>query len=208
MIHGPSAHGLAFSVQQLLVYLPLVLFFAAYKFADIYVATIVLMISSSILLVVERVATGSVKKMHLYGTMLILVLGAITVAVRDPRFIQWKLTLIYWSFGIILLANHLRAKKPLVQSLIEATLAEVEEKDADSESLSLADGQWRGLNLAWAVFFVAVGALNLYVAYNFSEATWVNFKLFGVFAIQFVFLVATLWWMFSNSQSTTETNND
>lgn len=193
-------------MQQILVYLPLVLFFAAYKLADIYVATIVLMASSAVLVVVERIATGSVKKMHLYGTILVLVLGAITVAVRDPRFIQWKLTLIYWTFGLILLVNHLRKKTPLVRALIEATLADVDDKDGGT--LVLADGQWRGINLAWALFFIAVGVLNLYVAYNFSEATWVNFKLFGVFAIQFVFLVITLWWMFSKNQSSEEANHD
>ncbi len=164
MIHGLLASGRSLNVQQLLVYLPLVLFFAAYKLADIYVATVVLMVSSAVLVVVERIATGTVKKMHLYGTALVLVLGAITVAVRDPRFIQWKLTLIYWTFGAVLLVSQLRGKTPLVQTLIEAVLADVDDEDGDGEALALSDGQWRGVNTAWAVFFAGVGVLNLYVA--------------------------------------------
>ena len=58
----------------------------------------------------------------------------------------------------------------------------------------ITQSQWKSLNLVWVLFFVAAGALNIYVAYNFSEATWVNFKVFGLMAITFVFMVAqTLW---------------
>lgn len=205
MIHGPVDTRSDF-VQQLLVYLPIVLFFVVYKLSDIFIATLVLMGSSTLLAIVERVTTGSIKKLHLWGTVAILILGGITVFTRDPQFIKWKLTLIYWAMGLVLLVSHLRGKKPTVQALIETTLADIESED--DEKLELTPSQWRGVNLAWAMFCIFIGVLNLFVAYRFSEDTWINFKLFGVMGLQFVFLVLSLWWMFSAGSGEEATSDE
>ncbi|MFK7887272.1 MAG: inner membrane-spanning protein YciB [Gammaproteobacteria bacterium] len=184
-------------MQHLFVYLPIVLFFGAYQLSDIYIATMVLMASTTILLGVERLTTGSVKKAHLYITGLLLVLGTITILVRDPKFIQWKMTIVFWIFSGILLFSQLRGKKPTIQALLEMALTEVGEEDDDP--LTLTDPQWRGLNLSWALFFLAVGAINLFVAYTYSEAFWIKFKVFGVFGLQFAFLLISMFWLFSTS---------
>ena len=49
---------------------------------------------------------------------------------------------------------------------------------------------WIHLNLAWVGFFIAMGAINLYVAFNFEENTWVNFKLFGMMGLTILFVIA------------------
>lgn len=184
-------------MKNLFVFVPLILFFGAYTLGDIYIATGVLMVSTTVMLGIERLTTGTVSKMHLYITVLLLVLGTITVALRDPRFIQWKVTIIHWIFGIILLASQLRGKTPTVQALMELTMAEqASDDDGEQPQLNLSDSQWRGLNLSWAIYFVAVGFLNLYVAFNFPEEIWVKFKVFGILVLQLAFMVITMAWMF------------
>jgi intracellular septation protein len=66
--------------------------------------------------------------------------------------------------------------------------------------MSLEAPLWTRLNLMWVVFFVIVGALNLYVAFNFSESTWVNFKLFGLMGLTFVFALAQGLWLARKSE--------
>ena len=62
------------------------------------------------------------------------------------------------------------------------------------DELELTNKAWNQLNLAWVVFFIVAGCTNIYVAYNYEESVWVNFKLFGLFGMTFVFLVLqTLW---------------
>jgi intracellular septation protein len=58
------------------------------------------------------------------------------------------------------------------------------------KQLTLPDAVWSRLNLSWATFFVLLGAINLFVAYRFSENTWVNFKLFGGMGLMLLFVVA------------------
>lgn len=204
MIHGLFHSGFHL-VQHLFVYLPIALFFVAYQVGDIYIATMVLMASTTILLGVERLTTGTVKKAHLYITVLLLVLGTITILVRDPKFIQWKLTIVFWIFSGILFFSQLRGNKPTVQALLEMALNEVGEDD--DEPLTLTDPQWRGLNAAWATFFLVVGVLNLFIAYNYSEALWIKFKVFGVFGLQFAFLLITMFWLFSASSKNNKSSS-
>ena len=192
-------------MQNLFVFIPLGLFFVAYKFGDIYIGTMVLMAATTVMLGVERLTTGTVRKSHLYITGLLLVLGTITVLVRDPKFIQWKLSIVFWIFSIILLASQRRGKTPTIQALLQAALDEHssgdDSEDPDEEPLTLRDSQWRGLNSAWAGFFAVIGALNLFIAYRFEEDLWVKFKVFGVFGLQLLFLIVSMIWLFRASSS-------
>ncbi len=182
-------------MKNLFIFVPLALFFITYQLSDIYMGTIVLMASTTLLLIVERLRTGTVSKMHLYVTVLLLVLGTITVLVRDPKFIQWKLTIIHWVFALILFASQWRGKTPTVQALMEMAIAE-QSQDEDEEPFELSDGQWKGLNTAWAVYFLAIGFLNLFIAYSYSEDIWVKFKVFGILGLQVVFMAITFTWLF------------
>jgi intracellular septation protein len=90
---------------------------------------------------------------------------------------MWKPTLLYWVFATVLALAPRLAKKNLIRTMFE-------------KELSLPGPVWKKLNLAWALFFAGMGCLNLYVAFNFSEAQWVQFKLFGGMGLMFVFIVA------------------
>jgi intracellular septation protein len=109
--------------------------------------------------------------------VLIVAMGGLTLALQDKRFIMWKPTLLYWLFAVVL------ALAPLVNgtNLIRTILG---------KELSAPDHVWSKLNLSWVGFFLAMGVLNLYVAYTFSERFWVQFKLWGGLGLMLAFVVA------------------
>lgn len=156
---------------------PVILFFAAYKFADIYVATGVAIGATFVQIGWVHFRHGKVDKMLWISLGLITIFGGLTLLLRDPTFIKWKPTVLYWLFATILLGSAWLLKKNLIRGMLE-------------QQISLPDPVWARLNLAWAVFFAAMGLLNLYVAYNYNESDWVNFKLFGATGLMFVFIIA------------------
>ncbi|MEW6164234.1 MAG: septation protein A [Pseudomonadota bacterium] len=156
---------------------PVILFFAAYKFAGIYVATGVAIAATFAQIGWVRFRHGKVDKMLWISLGLIVVFGGMTLLLRDPTFIKWKPTVLYWLFAVVLLGSALLFRKNLIRAMLEA-------------QVSLPEPVWVRLNLSWVAFFAAMGGLNLYVAYNFSEADWVNFKLFGGMGLMFAFIVA------------------
>ena len=156
---------------------PVILFFAAYKFADIYVATGVAIVATVAQIAWVRFRHGKVDKMLWISLGLIVVFGGATLVLRDPTFIKWKPTILYWVFGVGLLVSDLMFKKNLIRSMLEA-------------QVQLPESLWPRLNLVWVVFFAIMGVLNLYVAFSFSESTWVNFKLFGGMGLMFLFILA------------------
>lgn len=155
---------------------PVILFFAAYKFADIYVATGVAILATFGQIGWVHFRHGKVDKMLWISLGLIVVFGGATLLLRDPTFIKWKPTVLYWLFAITLLISALLFGKNLIRSMLEA-------------QVQLPDTLWTRLNLAWASFFTCMGLLNLYIAYEFDEATWVNFKLFGGMGLMFAFII-------------------
>jgi len=156
---------------------PVILFFAAYKFADIYIATGVAIAATMAQVGWVHFRHGKVDKMLWISFGLILVFGGMTLFLRDPTFIKWKPTVLYWLFATVLLGSALLFKKNLIRGMLE-------------EQVTLPEPLWMRLNLAWVAFFVTMGILNLYVASNYSEADWVNFKLFGGMGLMFAFIIA------------------
>lgn len=156
---------------------PVILFFAAYKFAGIYVATGVAIAATFAQIGWVRFRHGKVDKMLWISLGLIVVFGGATLLLRDPTFIKWKPTILYWIFAAVLLGSALLFRKNLIRAMLEA-------------QVSLPEPLWTWLNLAWAAFFATMGGLNLYVAYGYSEADWVNFKLFGGMGLMLAFIVA------------------
>jgi intracellular septation protein len=118
-----------------------------------------------------------VDKMLWVSLAIIVVMGGLTLAFRDPTFIQWKPTILYWAFGIALLVSQFVLKRNLIESMTQG-------------QIELPAHLWSRLSLAWVAFFAFMGVLNLYVAFNFSEPTWVKFKLFGSTGLMVVFMVA------------------
>ena len=159
-------------MNLLFEFLPLVLFLGAFIYKDIYFALIVLMIAMPIGFAVKYVRTRSVDKMYFWSTVFLLAAGTLTLYFRNPYFLYWKPTVFYWVVGTAFLGSFWVGEKTLVQRF----LGLVDGMPLDR----ISPRQWNQLNLAWVLFFAVAGILNIYVAYNFSEATWVQFKVFGL----------------------------
>jgi len=164
------------SMKLLFDLFPLVLFFAAYKFADIYVATGVAMAASVLQIVWLLVRRRKIEPMHWINLTIIVVFGGATLFLHDEVFIKWKPTVLYWLFAAVLGGGQWLFKRNFLRSMLGA-------------QIQLPDPVWSRLNLAWVTFFAAVGGLNLYVAYNWPTETWVSFKVFGIFGLLLVFVV-------------------
>jgi intracellular septation protein len=173
-------------MQLLFDFLPIIVFFAAYKLADIYVATAI----------VQWLWKRKLNTMHLISGGLVLVFGGLTLAIHDKTFIMWKPTIVNWLFGAGFLASQLRTfgGTPLVRRLMNTAQAGVD----------LSDSSWRHLNLMWVAYFTILGIANLVVFRNFDEDTWVNFKLFGMLGLTVAFIVIQGMWISSRAQPTKE----
>lgn len=153
-------------MKLLFDFFPIVLFFLAYKFFDIYYATALAMIASFAQVIFFRLKHQRYEKLHLASLGLILVLGGATLFFHNPWFIKWKPTAIYWLSALVFIGSNYIGKKPIIQRMMEV-------------NVNLSAKIWRRLNYAWAVYFSIMGGLNLYVAYYYPTDFWVNFKLFG-----------------------------
>jgi intracellular septation protein len=157
---------------------PVILFVAAYVLTDnIYVATAVIIPATLAQVAYARIKFGKVDRMLWVSLILIVVMGGLTLTLQDKRFIMWKPTVLYWLFAIVLLAAPAMGKANLIRSIL-------------GKEVSAPDHVWARLNLSWVLFFAVLGALNLYVAFTFSEALWVQFKLWGGLGMMLVFIVA------------------
>ena len=173
-------------MNALFEFLPLILFLGAFFYKGIYFALVVLMIAMPIGVLVKYLRTGSLDKMYFWSTVFLLLAGTLTLYFRNPYFLYWKPTVFYWVVGVAFLGSFWIGDKPLVQRFFGL----VEGMPIDR----ISKAQWNRLNAIWILFFVGAGLLNLYVAYNFSQETWVKFKVFGLMALTFVFMIAqTLW---------------
>ncbi len=150
-------------MKQFLDFLPLIVFFAFYKLYDIYVASGALIAATALALVFTWVKYRKVEKMTLITFIMVAVFGTLTVVFHNDLFIKWKVTVIYTLFALALLISQLVLKKPLVQRML-------------GKELTLPDRVWNNLNLAWALFFLACGLANIYVAFWLPQSVWVNFK--------------------------------
>lgn len=186
--------------------LPVILFFATFKFAGAYpqqslalagaalgglvgdgtipegqapilLATAVAIVAS-ILQVGWQLARGRrVDTMLWISLGVIVVFGGATIWFHDETFIKWKPSILYWLFGASLLAGQLVWKRNLVKSLL-------------GTQLDVPDPVWGRLLWAWIAFFALMGIVNLAVAYSVSTDAWVNFKLFGLFGLTLAFTFA------------------
>jgi intracellular septation protein len=160
-------------------FVPLVLFFVAFKFYGIYVATMVGVGVTALQVVIGAIVSRRFDKIQLIMLAVFVILGGMTLYFHDPLFIKWKPTVVYWIFGTALLLSHLIGKKPLMQRMFEMKM--------EKNKAIVPDGVWKKLNASWSVAFLTLGCVNLYVAYNFSTEVWVNFKLFGTLGFFFIF---------------------
>ena len=156
--------------------LPVALFFVAFKFAGIYVATAVAIAVTFLQVGWLKLAGKHVHPMLWASLGIIVVFGGATLLLQDETFIKWKPTVLYWLFGLVLAGAALFFRRNLIRAML-------------SEQMRLPEPIWSRLNQSWIAFFVFMGAANLYVAYNYSTDLWVNFKLFGGMGLMLLFVV-------------------
>lgn len=170
-------------MKLLFDFLPVLLFFAAYKLFDIYVATGVAIAAGLGQVLWLKLRGKKIETMHITTAALLVVLGGMTLLLRDESFIKWKPTLVDWLFAAAFLGSRwIGSRKPLVARMMGGTI-------------DVPDAIWLRLNDAWMIFFAAMGVLNLYVVYNFDTETWVNFKLFGMLGLTMAFVVAQAFYL-------------
>ena len=182
-------------MQLLLDYIPIIAFILAYFYRDIFFATIVLMAAMPVILLIQWLMTKKLNRIYAASTALVLVLGALTVAFRNPTFLYWKPTVLNWAIALIFLGSQWIGDKTIVQRML-------------GSAAELADAQWIRLNQVWVVFFIFVGAVNLYVAYSFSEEFWVKFKLFGMLGITLVFVIIQSIWLTKTARQNEAAQSD
>ena len=169
-------------MQMLIDFLPLVLALVAYKLKGIYAATVVLMVTLPLIPLGQKLLGRKVSQVHLWSAVLVIVFGAATLLLRDPRFIMIKPTVLYVALAGVLIA----VPRVSERSVLERAMG---------DSIQMSAEDWRTLNGVWVAFFVFLGALNLWVAYSFDEATWFNFKVWGLTGLTLLFIVGQAVWM-------------
>ncbi|MHB8741596.1 MAG: septation protein A [Sulfuricaulis sp.] len=178
---------------------PLLLFFGAFKYYGIYVATAVAIIASFAQVTFYWLRHRRFEAVQLITLAVIAVFGGLTLALHDDTFIKWKPTLVYWILAAFILGSQWLGKKTLIERMM-------------SEQITLPAPVWKRLNLSWVIFFVLLGAVNIYVAFYYRldlgvEARrniWVNFKLFGLMGLTFFFVIVQAFYMARHIQNKPE----
>lgn len=168
-------------MSQYLEYVPIALFVAVYVFAGIYWATAALMAGVTAQVLLMWMLGLQISNMLKFTLGASLIFGSLTLFLQDPLFLQWKPTIVTWAMGLALLIGQAFGRN-LVQSMLGG-------------ELQMSATGWSQLNLLWGIGLLLQGAVNLYVAYNFSMDFWVAFKLAGMLALNLVLIVGTISWL-------------
>ena len=168
-------------MKLLLDFLPVILFFGAYKLADIYVATGVAIVATVAQIGWSLWHKQKIKPVQWIALGFILVFGSATILLHDEYYIKIKWTLFYGLMGLLILGAVAFRKNPL--------------KGVLGQEIELPDHVWRKLSLAWGIFFLSLAALNQYFASTLSLDAWVKVKVFGGSALSFAFVIAQAFWM-------------
>ena len=168
---------------QLGYLLPALVFFGVFFSTgkDFLKATAAIMVVVTLQVIYEKFKRGAVEKKLFLTWVALLVFGSATLLFRDPAFLQWKVSIINWLFASILMGNQLLKRPPILKSFM---------KMASPEGLPrISDKAWLDMTYLWAFAFFAIGMVNLYFMFYTSLTTWVNFKLFGVLGMMFIFAI-------------------
>lgn len=177
-------------MKQALEFFPLIVFFAvfqlsgktvtigeyAYTFDSIYSATIALVAATLLQVIIVKIVWGGVERRLLGVAAAVTLFGGATVALRDPVFIYWKPTVFNWALAGIYVVWHFVRKRCFFQELLP-------------DEIEMPQQAWNKVTLVSTLHFFIVGAVNLYVAYNYSMDAWVSFKLWSAFLFTILWAV-------------------
>ena len=195
-------------MKALFDFIPVLLFFLTFKFYDslpnslietvnqlpfidltagnskdaIFMATFVIILATVLQNIIHWLIYRRLEKMHVISLLVLLVFGTLTVILKNPDYIAWKVTIFNWIFAAIILGSFYIGEKPLIERMM-------------SHAISVPKQIWKNLNLSWGVFFIMVGILNLIVYEIYAKQqdnldVWVNFKMFGILGLTIIFMVA------------------
>ena len=165
-------------------FFPLIAFYAAYQISKayganenaIFIATGVIIIATIIQVLYNWVKHRTVVKMHIITVVLVTFFGGLTLILHDPVFIKWKVSIVNWLFGAGFILSQFIGEKNITERMLSA-------------AVTAPAKVWTRLNFSWALFFIGVGFINVYVFKHYSEETWVDFKVYGLLGLTFVFIV-------------------
>lgn len=171
-------------MKALIDFFPALVFFVAFyafKSPDdpqrgILAATAIFIVVYAIQIGFLWISRRRIERLHIITLVLVVLLGGATLVLQDERFIKWKPTAVNWLFGLVFLGSQFIGEKNLVRRMLEA-------------NVTLPDVVWSRLNFGWVSFFLILGVVNLYVAFNYPTETWVDFKLFGMIGLTVAFVV-------------------
>lgn len=173
-------------MQVLIDFLPIIVFFVVYKIEGIYAATAALIVATAVQIAIQWFRHKTVNKLLLASAGVVAVMGGITLALKNPVFIQWKVTVVYWILATAFLIGATVLKKTLMQRSM-------------GEALDLPRRMWRQIDATWAVTFGLLGGANIFVMYNYDQDTWVDFKVFGALGVTAVVLIGQVLWIASRA---------
>jgi intracellular septation protein len=177
-------------MQLLIEFFPLIAFFVAFVTFDLFVATGALIVALALQIAYQWFRHRTVNKMLLISGVIAAVLGGITLVQRDLTFIKWKLTVVNWLFAVAFLGSEFVGSKNLTERVM-------------GQAVQLEPAMWRRLNMMWVINFAFIGALNLYIMYNFSDKVWGYFKSVGMIGLTLLMVVGQAIWI--SSRMTDET---
>ena len=167
-------------MQNIIIdFVPVLLFFMAFKIYGIYVATTVGIVATALQVIVTRLIRRRFDKQQVVTLVIFVLFGGMTLYFHNPIFVKWKPSIIFWVFGIVFFCSQFIGVKPLAQRMLEGML--------EGQATAVPKVVWTRLNMAWTVFFLLLGTVNIYIAYTYSTDTWVNFKVYGIMTCLLVF---------------------
>jgi len=165
-------------------FFPLIAFYATYQIYKsyyddgnaIFVATAAIIIATIFQVAFNWFKHNKIEKMHIITVVLVTFFGGLTLILHDPVFIKWKVSIINWLFGLAFIGSQFIGDKTIAERML-------------SNAIDVPKSVWGRLNVSWALFFIALGFINVYVFKNYDEETWVNFKVYGMLGLTFIFVV-------------------
>ena len=187
-------------MQPLIDLLPILAFVVAYWLTDFHTAIAVLMATMALQVAGTYLVKRTVSRMLLISAALVIGLGGISLVLKNDLIFKWKPTVLNWLFAAVFLGSRYIGERPIAQRFMESVA---------KDQFTLSPKDWQRLNLMWVLFFLFSGAANIFVAYRYPEAVWVNFKVFGLTGMTLVFaLLQGVWLSNRMPEGGGETKND
>ncbi len=163
--------------------IPLIIFFAVYYFSkNIFLTTAVCIAVCWVQVLFCQYKYKKITRNLWISAILMTIFGGLTIFLHNKTFIMLKPTALYWILAIAMIVGQLLNKNFI--------------KSALGKEIHLQDSQWNKLNIAWSLFFIALGVVNLFVAFNYSEYTWVRFKVFGALSMLILFSIVSMVYLY------------